>query len=318
MAKLLIIAEQKDGVLKGSVAELVTAANELGGGTIGAVLGSGSKAAAAALGTYGIAEAYALDGGLPLYSSDGFAEALASVVRDGGFDTVVLMQSQFGRDCGARLAAILDAAWVSDVVGLELDGEALKCKKPLYAGKIISTIEFTGSAVKVITLRPKIFAKAEATEGTANVTDIAPPAEYKSKVTELVAKEEGQIDLKEADIIITGGRGVDSAEGFAPLRQFANSVRCALGASRAAVDAGWIDHSHQVGQTGKVVNPQLYIACGVSGAIQHMAGMQTSKYIVAINSNKNAPIFNVADYGIVGDLFEVVPELEKQILASRS
>lgn len=318
MGKVLIIGEQKDGTLKRNAGELAAAANMLGGEVAGAVLGKGSSSAAAEFGKYGVGAAFAMDGDLPYYSSDGFARALAAFVRDNGFTTVVLVQSQFGRDFGARLAAILGAGWANDATGITVDGDTIKVRKPLFAGKVISTVNLSAANLNVITLRPKIFEAVAAGDGQATVGEIAPPSEMKSQVVELRAKEEGQIDLKEADIIITGGRGVGGPEGFAPLRKFAKSVGCALGASRAAVDAGWIEHSHQVGQTGKVVNPQLYIACGVSGAIQHLAGMQTSKFIVAINSNENAPIFQIADYGVVGDLFEVVPELEQQILASRA
>jgi electron transfer flavoprotein alpha subunit len=313
MGKVLIIGELKNGQLKGNIAELAAAARILGDNISGALVGKGSKEAAPGMGAYGVGEVFVLDGDLPVYSSDGFAAALAPVVREGGYEFVVMMQSQFGRDLGARLAAKLGAGWISDVTGLSRDGGGVVATKPLYAGKVISRIQFTGGDPNIVTLRPKIFEKAEPGSGDAMVKELAPP-EMLSQVTELQAKAEGQIDLKEADIIITGGRGVGGPEGFEPLREFAAEVGCALGASRAAVDAGWIEHSHQVGQTGKVVNPQLYIACGVSGAIQHLAGMQTSKVIVAINNNDNAPIFNIADYGLVGDLFEVVPELKKQIL----
>jgi electron transfer flavoprotein alpha subunit len=317
MGKVLVVGEIAGGQLKKSVGQLVTAARILGGDIAGAALGPGSARAAAGFGAYGVAQALALDGEVPAYSSDGFARALAGAVRDGGFDYIVLMQSPFGRDLGARLAAILGAGWINDVTGLELADGGVVARKPLYAGKVIAKFRFNGPGPHVLTLRPKIFEAAEPSTGAADVQALAPPAEYKSKVTQVMAKDEGQLDLKEADVIISGGRGVGGPEGFAPLREFAKAVGTALGASRAAVDAGWIEHSHQVGQTGKVVNPQLYIACGISGAIQHLAGMQTSKFIVAINSNPDAPIFKLADYGVVGDLFAIVPELQKQVLAAR-
>jgi len=318
MAKILIIAEQLQGQLKNTVGELAAAAQALGGEVTGALAGPGSLQAAPGLGVYGIGAALVLDGELPRYSSDAFATVLADVIREVGFEYIILLQTFTGRDLGARLAARLRCGFINDVTALEAGPDGPVAVKPLYAGKVIGRFAFSGPAPHVITIRQKNFAPVQPAAAVAvNIKQLPAPAEYKARVTQVEQKEEGMIDLKEADIIITGGRGVGGPEGFAPLREFARAVGCALGASRAAVDAGWIEHSHQVGQTGKVVNPQLYIACGVSGAIQHLAGMQTSKVIVAINSNDTAPIFKLADYGIVADLFTVVPELQKQILALR-
>jgi len=317
MGKVLVVGEQKNGKLKGNAGELVAAARILGDPVRGAVLGPGADQAAPQFGLYGVDTVRALETEVR-YSSDAFAAALAPVVTECEVQYVVLMQSFFGRDLGARLAAKLNAGWIDDVTTLEVADGTVVGSKPLFAGKVISKVAFVGDGPHVITLRAKNFTPVEATDGVqVEVKPLEMPAEVKAQVTGLEAKDESQIDLKEADIIITGGRGVNGPEGFAPLREFAKMVGAALGASRAAVDADWIEHSHQVGQTGKVVNPQLYIACGVSGAIQHLAGMQTSKVIVAINSNEGAPIFKIADYGIVGDLFEVVPELQKQLLAAK-
>jgi len=314
MAKILIVGEMKDGKLRGSAGELVAAAQALGGEIHGALLGRGSTAAAQGFGAYGIATASALDGELPLYSSDGFAAALSSAAA--AYDYVILQHSFFGRDLAARLAAALGAGYFSDVTAI---AEGPVFSKPLYAGKVISQLAFRNPGVKVISIRPKVFAPAAAAAAVpVSVSALTAPAAFKSKVTALQAKEEGLIDVKDADMIISGGRGVGGPEGFAPLREFARALGCALGASRAAVDAGWIDHSHQVGQTGKTVTPRLYIACGVSGAIQHLAGMQTSKCIVAINSSDSAPLMKIADYALVGDLFEIVPELQKQLLELRA
>jgi electron transfer flavoprotein alpha subunit len=317
MTKVLIIGEFKDGKLKASAGELAAAARLLGDSVDAALLGPGSAVAANGFGAYGVGTAHVLDGGdVPVYSSDGFAAALAETAR--GYDYVLASHSFFGRDIAARLAAALGAAFLSDATAFEGRCDSLVATKPLYAGKVTAKFRFTGTGPKVATIRPKVFAPAAADQSaTITVQNLTAPASYKSKVSSVQQKEAGAVDVKDADIIITGGRGVGGPEGFKPLREFAQALGCALGASRAAVDAGWIEHSHQVGQTGKVVNPKLYIACGVSGAIQHLAGMQTSRTIVAINSNESAPIFKVADYGIVGDLFEIVPELQRQILALR-
>lgn len=311
MAKILVIGEHKNGALKASVAELISAAQVFGGEIHGAVLGTGSANAAAGFGQFGVAQVLTLDA--PAYTSDGFAAALSDAIKSGLYEYVILMQSFFGRDLGARLAARLKAGWINDVTKLEMDGGKLMATKPLYAGKVLSKQTFNGAGPRVLTLRPKNFTPAAETAAVSvNKITLNMPGAPLCQVTKLEPKAEGDIDVKEADIIISGGRGVGGQEGFTPLREFARGISAAVGASRAAVDSGWIEHSHQVGQTGKVVNPQLYIACGISGAIQHMAGMQTSKVIVAINNNPDAPIFKVANYGIVDDLFKVVPELQKQ------
>lgn len=312
MAKVLIVAEQRAGQLKSSTGELVAAARLLGTEVDAVLLGQGSTAAAAQLAGYGIGSAAVLDGAeLPEYSSDAFPAVISAHIRSAGYDYVLLMQSMSGRDIGARLAALLGLGWMNDVIAIEAGPVFVK---PLYAGKVRGRFRFSGEG-GIVTLRPKNFAPAapDSSAAPALVT-LSWPGSCKSRVTALEAKAAGSVDLKDADIIVSGGRAVGGPEGFEPLRKLASSIGAALGASRATVDAGWIDHSHQVGQTGKVVNPKLYIACGISGAIQHLAGMQTSKCIVAINSNENAPIFKLADYGLVGDIFEIVPELEKQLV----
>jgi electron transfer flavoprotein alpha subunit len=314
--KILIVAEQQGGLLKPSAGELVTAAQTLGGSITGALLGQGANEASAALAGYGLDGVTVLGADQAEYTSDGFAGGLAAYVKEQAFDYVVLPHSLLGRDLGARLAAKLDAGWINDVTAINTDGETPLFTKPLYAGKVLGKFRFDTAGVKVLTLRPKNFTAATTTGSSAPVAQVPLSGPFKSKVTAIEAKAEGMVDLKDADIIVSGGRGVGGPEGFEPLRDLAKAIGAALGASRATVDAGWIPHSHQVGQTGKVVNPKLYIACGISGAIQHLAGMQTSHCIVAINSNEAAPIFRVADYGIVGDVFEIVPELKKQLAAA--
>lgn len=318
MGKVLIIGEQRNGQLKTSITELVSAARVLGDEIRGAVLGKGASSAAQGFGAYGIGVVRALETDTR-YTSDGFAAALSTVVEECGVEYIVLMQSFFGRDLGARLAARLGAAFINDVTDLAMEDGRVVATKPLYAGKIIGKVAATGDGPKVITLRPKNFAPAEPLDAVnVEVKPLELPAELKCTVTEIAEKEAGMIDLKEADIIISGGRATGGPEGFEPLRELAKSIGAALGSSRAAVDAGWIEHSFQVGQTGKVVNPQLYIAFGISGAIQHLAGMQTSKVIVAVNTNPDAPIFKIADYGIIEDMFKVAPVLKEQMVAALS
>lgn len=316
MSKILIIAEQFQGKLKASAGELLAAAQQIGGEIDGAVFGKGCAAAAAELGKFALGKVHAVDCGCE-YSGDGFAAAIAPVLQAGKYDFLILMQTVFGRDLGARICAKHDAAWINDVIGLSGSGNDVVAKKPLYAGKVISQLSFNTDGLKVLTLRSRNFDAVSASGGSAAVEESGAGSTCLASCTALEAKEAGYIDLKDADIIVSGGRGIGGPEGYNVVRDFATEIGAAMGASRAIVDAGWIDHSYQVGQTGKVVNPQLYIAAGISGAIQHLAGMQTSKVIVAINNSESAPIFKVADYGIVGDMFEVLPELAKQIKAAR-
>jgi electron transfer flavoprotein alpha subunit len=210
-----------------------------------------------------------------------------------------------------RAAARLGAGYASDVTGLSMVAGKLQAVRPVYAGKAFATTTFA-SAVQVATTRPNVFAVAEKIGAGATETLAAPTGDFKAVVKEILAKAGGKVDLAEANVIVSGGRGMKDGANFKILEELADAIGGVVGASRAAVDAGWgLPHSMQVGQTGKVVSPTLYIACGISGAIQHIAGMSGSKFIVAINKDPEAPIFKLADYGIVGDLFEVVPELTK-------
>jgi electron transfer flavoprotein alpha subunit len=218
--------------------------------------------------------------------------------------------STHGRDLTSWVAADLDAGLISDCIAVQVDGETIKATRPVYAGKLLSTV-FVKDGLQVVSLRGRAFAQAESTGGTGTAEWVQPvvaEADIPSKVTGFEEKGSG-VSLTDASIIVSGGRGVGGPEGFAPVRDLAAVLGAAVGASRAAVDAGWIPYEHQVGQTGKTVSPDLYIACGISGAIQHQAGMRTSKVIVAINKDPEAPIFKLARYGIVGDLFDVLPVL---------
>lgn len=235
---------------------------------------------------------------------------VAKLARERQPQVLLTGGSVAGRDLAAWVAAELDAGEVSDGIAVGVENGMVKLTRPVYAGKLLSTA-FVKTNPQIITIRSRAFPAAEPTGKTGRVEWVAPAkseADIPSKVLSLEAKKQG-VSLTDAKIIVSGGRGVGGPEGFAPVRALAEVLGGALGASRATVDAGWIPYDHQVGQTGKTVSPDLYIACGISGAIQHQAGMRTSKVIVAINKDADAPMFKLARYGIVGDLFQIVPAL---------
>ena len=254
-----------------------------------------------------LVESSALAGG----TGESLGQALRQVVLQIAPDVVLAAHTPQGRDIAPRLAATLDAALAADCIQLSVEGDTVAARRPVYAGKATAEVEFTDDSLKVITVRPR---SAKASEpDTARSAEVAQATvelpEQKTALKEIIAGGGERPDVTEAAIIVTGGRSLGSAENFSIIENFADSIGAAVGSSRAAVDAGYRPYRDQVGQTGKVVSPQVYIACGVSGAIQHLAGMRTSKHIVAINTDPEAPIFQVADHGIVGDLFEVVPLL---------
>lgn len=319
MGKVIIYLEAKENELKKVSRELVSAAKLLGDEFIGAIStqAAGAVSAAGSLGLSRLVNLTPQEGNL--YASEAFAAEMRKLAEAEGPDFILFGQTPLGRDLAARLAASMKLGFINDVTAIEeKDGHKL-FTKPLYAGKVISQFRFLAEAPCVVTIRPNIFVPVEKDAGVSvTVEEVAPDFSVaKSIITKLEKKETGMIDLNEADTIISGGRGLGGPEHFQVLFDFAKAVGAAVGASRAAVDAGWIDHAFQVGQTGKTVNPSLYIACGISGAIQHLAGMQTSKCIVAINTNESAPIFKVADFGIVADLHEAVPVLKQAILRIR-
>jgi electron transfer flavoprotein alpha subunit len=317
MAKALAYLEAKGDELKKISHEMMTVARTLGDSVSG-VISTASDAALAAAGKLGLEKLTNLapaEG--KLYASEAFAEELAKLVEAEAPAYVIFGQTNLGRDLAARLAATRGIGYMSDVTAIE-EGEPPTFVKPLYAGKIIGKFRFKAESPYILTVRPNIFSPAEA-EGAGVAAETVQPdySSARAVLTSVAEKAAGTIDLREATIIISGGRGLGEAENFKMLYDFADKTGAAVGASRAVVDEGWVEHAHQVGQTGKTVNPTLYIACGISGAIQHLAGMQTSKCIVAINTNESAPIFKVADYGIVGDCKQALPLLLEEILKSR-
>ena len=302
----LVIAEHDNHSLKGATLNTITAAAQAGGEVHVLVAGSGAGAVAQAAGQVaGVTKVLHADS--PAFA-DGLAENVAAqvVAVAGAYSHIVFPATASGKNVAPRVAAKLDVAQISDIIGVE---SADTFVRPIYAGNAIATVQ-SGDAVKVITVRTTGFDAVAATGGSAAVQTLTAVAD--SGLSSFVGREVAKNDRPElagAKIVVSGGRGMGSAENFKILEPLADKLGAAMGASRAAVDAGYAPNDWQVGQTGKIVAPQLYVAVGISGAIQHLAGMKDSKVIVAINKDPEAPIFGVADYGLVGDLFQVVPEL---------
>jgi len=316
MAKgVWIIAEQRDGALRKISFELASTARKLAdqmGAEVSAVLlGSGIEGLAAQLGKYGVDKVYVGDSpALEPYITEAHAVAAAKIIKENDPAIVLLGASVQGKDLSARLAGKLATGLATDCIDVKIADGRLLAIRPMYAGKCFGEV-ITSATPQMASLRPNVFAMTENAKAAA-VTKFDPAidaAQIKSKILEVQKDTSGKVDLTEANVIVTGGRGMKGPEGFQILEELAEVLKGCVGASRAAVDAGWRLQKDQVGQTGKVVSPNLYIACGVSGAIQHLAGMSSSKYIVAINKDAEAPIFAKADYGVVDDLFKVVPEL---------
>ncbi|MDQ3949627.1 MAG: electron transfer flavoprotein subunit alpha/FixB family protein [Gemmatimonadota bacterium] len=325
MANVLAHAETRAGELRKVALEAVTAARTLAdqtGGEVHAILvgAPGVAAKAGQLAQHGADVVVLIEHpGFATRNPEAEAAAVAERARAGGYRAVVMSASQQGRDLAPRVAAKLDAAIVSDVTIVETQGDGLVVRKPAYAGKVIATLTVSG-APAVVTLRPGQItpvpnARAGRVETAAPAAD---PSASRVVVKELLQQSKGRPDLAEAPVIIAGGRGLKAPENFKLVEELADAFgNAAVGATRAVTDEGWRPHSDQIGQTGRSVSPDLYVAVGISGAIQHLAGMRTSKTIVAINKDKEAPIFKVADYGIVGDVFEIVPALTQAVREAR-
>src|SRR5688572_22632365 len=320
MSNIVVVAEVRAGSAKRPSFEAVTAALQLAsasGAKVAVVAcGSGIDAAAAELGKSGAHQVVAIDGpAFANYSGDAWAKAIAEQCKALSATAVLMGHTAMGKDLLPRVSALLDTSIVTDVVAVAFEGGAFTAKKPVFAGKATMTVR----AVKTpfcATLRPNNFAPASGGAGAETKQVAAPTGDLLSVVKEVVAAAGGRTPLQEAKVVIAGGRGLKEAQHFKLIEDLAAAFGpgvAAVGASRAVVDAGWRPHSEQVGQTGKVVSPPLYFAIGISGAIQHLAGMRTARTIVAINKDADAPIFKVADYGIVGDAFEVLPALTKAI-----
>ncbi|MBW1645528.1 MAG: electron transfer flavoprotein subunit alpha/FixB family protein [Deltaproteobacteria bacterium] len=314
---IVVFAEQRGGTLRKITYEVVSEGKRLAAaaGDSLKVLLAGSDVAGLAeeLKKFGADEiAVANDAALADYTTDAYAAVLAAYIQQENPGLVLLGHSAIGKDLAPRVAARLDAGLVSDCIDVKFADGDYAFVHPIYAGKAIATYK-VNSAVKMATLRPNVF-PVEENAGAGSVVDFSTeiPAP-RTKVLEVKQQGGDRPELTEADIICSGGRGLGNPDGFQLIEQLADILGAAVGSSRAAVDAGWRDHQFQVGQTGKVVSPNLYIACGISGAIQHLAGMGSSKCIIGINKDPEANIFNVADYGIEGDLYKVVPALIEKL-----
>lgn len=316
------IAEQRDGELRKITYEMVSEgrrlADALGQDLTVVLLGSGVRAKAEALGQYGADRVLVADDArLGAYTTDAYVAVLGQMVKAADPAVLIVGGSMQGRDLAPRLAAHLGVGMAQDCTAFAVEDGGLVATRPIYAGKAYAKVGFENSYPQMATARPKVMGirepdpskKAEVVDASFTLDD----GGLKTKVTETLKDQSGKVDLTEADKIVSGGRGMKGPENYKILEDFAALIGASVGASRSAVDAGWRPHTDQVGQTGKVVSPNLYVACGISGAIQHLAGMSTSKVIVAINKDADAPIFQKADYGVVGDLFEVVPALTEEI-----
>jgi electron transfer flavoprotein alpha subunit len=319
--KILAYIEQRGGELKKNAYETVTAARNLAlesGGSFSALLvGAGVAGLAEKLGAYGATDVIVVeDPRLEQYASGAVATAIATVAKSEGADVVLLSNTSHGKDLGPRVAVKLGAGLAPDVVALKSEGGEIVAVRPVYAGKARVAVKVS-TPVKVFSLRPNVFTASASDSGAPTVRPIRVDfgeKDFAAKVVETKVNT-GKRDVAEADIIVSGGRGLKGPENFNLVEDLAEALGGAVGASRAVVDAGWRPHAEQVGQTGKTVSPSLYIACAISGAVQHLAGMSSSKFIVAINKDKDAPIFSIADYGIVGDAFEVLPLLTREVNA---
>ena len=320
-SKILVVTEFRDGKFKKGSLEVLSEAGRikesLGGGDLTALVigGADAKGAAAGLGAYGADRALVCAGDwLDHYNGDAYLQVALKAVEQESPEVVLLAATLDGKDLGPRLAAKLDVGYAPDCTAMTVDGGKLQLTRPVYAGKAYATVALRSSP-QLASIRPNTFAVAEGS-GDAAVADLDPgfgEGDLKVKVIEESAASSDKVDLTEAERIVSGGRGMKGPENFGLIEEFAGEIGATVGASRAVVDAGWRPHSDQVGQTGKTVSPNLYFAVGISGAIQHLAGMSTSKCIVAVNKDADAPIFKVADYGIVGDLFDVVPAMTAEV-----
>ncbi len=317
-----VFAEQEEGKVRKVAFEIlsnVRAIADAKGEPLCAVcLGKDIAALADKFAPYGADKVYMVANDLlGQYTTEGYAKALADLIAKEQPSMVFFGASVMGKDLAPKVAARVNAGLAADCVGIKLDGDKVVVRRPMYSGKVYAEVAFQNTEIAMASFRPNVLVAAAPDAGrTAEVVNVAAEigaGDIRVKVLEVVKTAAGKVDLTEAERIVSGGRGMKGPENYAMIEELAGVIGATVGASRAAVDAGWRPQSDQVGQTGKVVSPNLYIACGISGAIQHYAGMGTSKVIVAINKDGEAPIFTKCDYGVIDDLFKVVPTLTAEV-----
>ena len=319
MAKVLVIAEIKQGVIKSSTTELLSKAKAIGAEASVVAIGSNIESLIPGLVKAGSDTQYVADDpGLELFSAAPYASCVVDAAKQFGADQIWFGFSESGKAVAPRVAAQLDAACATEITDVMLQGDQIEVNRPAITNKVMQRVKVNIERL-VAVVRAGAFEATEGITGTENVVKLSPPApDLKAVIKELVSDASGDIDLADADIVISVGRGAKDQAGIDLVKELANDLAAGFGSSRAMVDGGFMPHGKQVGQTGKIVAPNLYMAFGISGAIQHLAGMNGSKVILAVNKDPEAPIFNVADYGIVGDLFEVVPILREEIKKIRT
>ena len=319
MPDILVLVEHDHGTPKKISNQILTAARTHGGGAVHAlVMGEGAGDSAEKLGAYGVVKAFVWDSpDADAYATEPQTAALVTALQLSGAPILLYPADPFTTDAVARAAVRLEAGVVTDAVDLALDGDRLVATKAIFGGEMSSRCHVKGDRLQFLGVKANAFTAEEVGGAPAEVVALdvqLSDSDKRAKVVDTVtAVEGGRPEMTEASIIVAGGRGLGDAEGFSLVEQLADALGAAVGASRAATDAGWYPHQHQIGQTGKTVAPQLYVGAGISGAIQHRAGMQTSQTIIAINKDGEAPIFSIADFGVVGDLYKVLPPLIEQI-----
>lgn len=315
MGKVLVFAEHTNGNLKRSSIELLQAAAKSGNTVVAVAFGAHAGDVVTALGNNGANEAHIVkDASLDAYNPESFAANICAIIEKTQPSIILASASSTGKDLFPRVAARLGAGVASDCIELDISGDNVTATKPMYSGKCFAKANFENTALKIVLMRANQLpvAAADSSKSAAVTEHAAIKTDLKTLIKEIVKGTSEKLDLTEANIIVSGGRGLKEAGNFKLLNDLADVLGATVGASRAVVDAGWVGHGMQVGQTGKTVAPSLYIAVGISGAIQHLAGMSGSKVIVAINNDANAPIFQKATYGIVGDALEIVPKLTEE------